>query len=111
MTTPDHSLRLVVSKEKSRFTLKGLYLITDQSANLVERVSAALNGRVGIVQYRNKERDDDRRWELAWELKYLCASAGAIFIINDDVEMAKELDADGVHLGQDDGKVAAARKT
>ena len=111
MTTPDYSLRLVVSKEKSRINLKGLYLITDQSENLVERVSAALNGRIGIVQYRNKERDDDRRWELAWELKYLCASAGAVFIINDDVEMAKELDADGVHLGQDDGKVAAARKT
>jgi len=111
MTTPDHPLRLVVSKEKSRFTLKGLYLITDQSDHLVERVSASLNGRVGIVQYRNKERDDDRRWELAWELKYLCAATGAIFIINDDVEMAKELDADGVHLGQDDGEVAAARKT
>jgi len=110
MTTLDNPLRLVVSKDKSRFTLKGLYLVTDQSDNLVERVSAALNGRVRIVQYRNKERDDTRRWELAWELKYLCVSAGATFIINDDVAMTKELDADGVHLGQDDGEVAAARK-
>ncbi len=110
MTTLENPLRLVVSREKSRFTVKGLYLITDQSENLVERVSAALNGRVRIVQYRNKEQDDARRWELAWELKQLCAAAGALFIINDDVEMAKELDADGVHLGQDDGEVAAARK-
>ena len=108
MTTSDH-LRLVVNRERSRLSLKGLYLITDQSDNLVERVSAALSGGVGIVQYRNKEQDDDRRWELAWELKYLCASAGATFIVNDDVEMAKEIDADGVHLGQDDGEVAAAR--
>ncbi len=110
MTTPDHPLRLVVSREKSRIPLKGLYLITDQSDNLTERVSAALNGGVRIVQYRNKGGEDDRRWELAWELKQLCASAGATFIINDDLEMAKELDADGVHLGQDDGEVAAARK-
>ncbi len=110
MTSPDQPLRLVVSKEKIRFPLKGLYLITDQSDNLPERVSAALNGMVRIVQYRNKGENDDRRWELAGELKQLCASAGATFIINDDVEMAKELDADGVHLGQDDGEVAAARK-
>jgi hydroxymethylpyrimidine kinase / phosphomethylpyrimidine kinase / thiamine-phosphate diphosphorylase len=99
MTTPDHPLRLVVSREKCRFPLKGLYLITDQSDDLIARVSAALNGKVRIIQYRNKEKDDDRRWELAWELKQLCASAGATFIINDDLEMAKELDADGVHLG------------
>ena len=84
MTTPDHPLRLVVSREKSRIPLKGLYLITDQSDNLTERVSAALNGGVRIVQYRNKGGDDHRRWELAWELKQLCASAGATFIINDD---------------------------
>ncbi len=110
MANPDHPLRLVVSREKSRFPLKGLYLITDQSDNLAERVAAALNGNVRIVQYRNKGADDDHRWEIAWELKRLCAAAGATFIINDDVEMAKELDADGVHLGQDDGEVASARR-
>lgn len=109
MTTAEHPLRLVVSREKSRFTFKGLYLVTDQSDNLVERVAAALTGGVGIVQYRNKEQDDDRRWELGWELRHLCATAGVTFIVNDDVEMARELDADGVHLGQDDGEVAAAR--
>ena len=110
MTTPDHPLRLVVSKEKCRFSLKGLYLITDQADNLVERVSAALSGGVTMVQYRNKDRDEHRRWDLGWELKQLCISAGVPFIVNDDVELARELDADGVHIGQDDGNISEARK-
>jgi hydroxymethylpyrimidine kinase / phosphomethylpyrimidine kinase / thiamine-phosphate diphosphorylase len=110
MTHNDHPLRLVVSRDKEKTAIKGLYLVTDQGDNLAERVAAALSGGVSVVQYRNKERDDERRSELGWEIKQVCSAAGVTFIVNDDLELVRELDADGVHLGQDDGSVAEARR-
>ncbi len=49
-------------------------------------------------------------WRKGRELKRLCGRYGVVFIVNDDVKLAVELDADGVHLGQDDGSVAEAKK-
>ncbi|RLB71451.1 MAG: thiamine phosphate synthase, partial [Deltaproteobacteria bacterium] len=90
----------------------GLYLITDnnQDGQLLTKVKAALTGGAAIVQYRAKEiRPDDRR-KMAEKLKRLCRQHKARLIINDLPELAHEIDADGVHLGQDDVSIAQARQ-
>jgi hydroxymethylpyrimidine kinase/phosphomethylpyrimidine kinase/thiamine-phosphate diphosphorylase len=74
------------------------------------RVSQALRGGVSVVQYRAKDLEYGVCLAEGGELKRLCACFGATFIVNDDLLLAHELDADGVHLGQDDGDVAEARK-
>jgi thiamine-phosphate pyrophosphorylase len=83
-----------------------LYLIGDTHA--LERVlPAALAGGVGVVQLRNARQPvapDD-----ALALRNRCREAGALFIVNNDPALAAEIDADGVHVGQDDVTVAAAR--
>lgn len=105
-TTP---FRLVVNKVVQPPDISGVYLITDQGDNLLERVSLALRGGVSTLQYRAKDMPFAGRLAEGGELKRLCARFGVMFIVNDDVQLAKELDADGVHLGQDDGDITAAR--
>ncbi|MCD6525586.1 MAG: bifunctional hydroxymethylpyrimidine kinase/phosphomethylpyrimidine kinase [Desulfuromonas sp.] len=89
----------------------GLYLITDDSPAdlLLQRVTAALHGGARIVQYRDKIRDDAEKRRLATRLRQLCHQHQALFIINDSVELARDSQADGVHLGQNDGSIADAR--
>ncbi len=111
MTNKAPYMRLVVNREASPPQLKGLYLITDQGERLIERVGAALTAGVSFLQYRNKELDPAKRLAEGLELKRLCASFGTSFIVNDDLALAKALDADGLHLGQDDGSLAEARRT
>ncbi len=106
---PPH-MRLVVNRETSRLEIKGVYLITDQRDDLVERVEAALTGGVKFVQYRFKGDDGERKYADGFALRHLCARYGATFIVNDDPELARILDADGLHLGQDDGSPAEARQ-
>jgi thiamine-phosphate pyrophosphorylase len=93
--------------------LTGLYAITDSSmatgTDLAQQVEQALKGGVSIVQYRDKTPDRERRREEARELLELCRRHSACFIINDDVELAAEIGADGVHLGQDDQGISSAR--
>jgi hydroxymethylpyrimidine kinase / phosphomethylpyrimidine kinase / thiamine-phosphate diphosphorylase len=103
-------LRLVVDKGSSAFSLKGVYLVTDHGDRLAERVAGALAGGVSAVQYRNKRRNDPDRLAEGLELKRLCARERVTFIVNDDPALARELDADGLHLGQDDGDPAEARR-
>ena len=89
----------------------GLYAITPDLANttdLIARVAAAIAGGARLVQYRNKSAEPSLRLEQARALKALCASRAAL-VVNDDVDIALAVDADGVHLGADDGSVAAAR--
>lgn len=91
--------------------VRGLYAITPDTvdtADLTTRVGAALAGGVRLVQYRNKCAGPALRLEQARALKALCASRAAL-IVNDDVDIALAVDADGVHLGADDGLVTAAR--
>lgn len=94
--------------------LRGLYVITDPvltpSAQLLDKVAAALEGGVRIVQYRDKSNDAARRLQEALQLCSLCHAHGALFIINDDVDLALASNADGVHLGLEDMPVAAARR-
>ncbi|MBP1752033.1 MAG: thiE thiD [Geobacteraceae bacterium] len=89
--------------------IKGLYLITDHGENLMERVRKALAGGISILQYRNKVQDYPARLAECRELRQLCASSGVTFIVNDDLRLATESGADGVHLGQEDGSVHLAR--
>ena len=94
-------------------SIAGLYAITpdwDDTARLLRAVAAALEGGARLLQYRNKHVDRQRRLEQALGLSALARKAGAIFIVNDDVELALEVDADGVHLGETDGDIARARK-
>ena len=92
--------------------LSGLYLISDNNAdnNLLEKVKAALAGGTKIVQYRAKDINPDERREMAEKLRNLCHEHKALLIINDLPELAHEINADGVHLGQDDMPAVQARQ-
>lgn len=94
-------------------SIHGLYAITDPellpSARLVDAVRAAIDGGARIVQYRDKHADPATRLREASRLARLCRDTGAIFLVNDDVELAAASDAHGVHLGQRDGAIDAAR--
>ena len=92
--------------------LRGLYAITDSQllaeGRLLPYVEAALKGGARLLQYRDKSADQARRLREASALAELCARHGAELIINDDAELAARLGV-GVHLGQGDGSLAAAR--
>ena len=90
----------------------GLYAITPETPDtdhLLTQVEAALLGGVAAVQYRDKSSDVARRHAQASELVALCHQFGAPLIINDDLRLADLCDADGVHLGRDDGSLREAR--
>lgn len=93
--------------------LRGLYAITDGAltpgARLAPAVEAAIRGGARLVQYRDKSTDTQRRRQEARALAELCRDHGVGFIVNDDVELALESGADGVHLGRDDVELTTAR--
>lgn len=93
--------------------LRGLYAVTPDSADtagLVARTRDAVAGGAVLVQYRNKAGDAARRRVQGAALLACCHEAGVPLIINDDLALALELGADGVHLGRDDGDAALARR-
>lgn len=91
--------------------MKGLYAITESdSENLLEKARLAFEGGVKILQYRNKSADEKTKLKEAAELALLCREYAACFIINDDIELAKAVGADGVHLGREDGNIEDAKK-
>jgi len=88
----------------------GLYAITDGSRDdLLEAVARALAGGARLVQYRDKTADHARRHAEAAALRQLCTNHGVPLLINDDLELAAAVRADGVHLGEHDPALAAAR--
>jgi thiamine-phosphate pyrophosphorylase len=87
-----------------------LYLVTMPVDNIVTVVESALHGGVDIVQYRQKEGDDRQRFATAQELCQLCHRYGALFIVNDRVDMAIAVGADGIHVGQTDLPVSIVRQ-
>lgn len=92
--------------------LRGLYLVTPEEADdavLLARVDAALRAAPVLLQYRNKLLPPARRAAQAAAVLARCRAAGVPMVVNDSVELALALDADGVHLGRDDGDPAAAR--
>lgn len=92
----------------------GLYAITDPDLlpddRLVLTVEAALRGGTVMVQYRDKRGSDTDRLRRASSLLSACRNAGVPLLINDDPQLAKRIGAAGVHLGQEDGEIRAARE-
>lgn len=93
--------------------MRGLYAIVDGDyltpAEMPQRLQPVLDAGCRIVQYRDKQADANRRYQCAVALQAQCQRAGASFIVNDDLELALRLGC-GVHLGSDDGDIAAARQ-
>lgn len=93
--------------------LQGVYAITDASLmqhNFAQAVEDALKGGCSIIQYRDKSTDTDKRLLQTKIIRQLCNIYYALFIINDDIQLAIDSKADGVHLGKEDGDIAAARE-
>lgn len=92
--------------------MKGLYAITPDVADtaaLVHKVEQVLKAGVAMLQYRNKAISKDKRLLQARELAPLARGYGVPFVINDELDIALAVGANGVHLGKDDGDLAAAR--
>ena len=87
-----------------------LLLVTDPRPDLATRVAAAVGGGVDVVQLRDKRASQEDLLPLAVELKEICERAGALFTVNDDVELTQLSGAHGVHLGQEDEPTASARE-
>jgi thiamine-phosphate pyrophosphorylase len=104
----------VTVKSSHKERLKGLYAITDESLldeeNFKQSVAFALQGGSRIIQYRDKSQNQNKRLRQATLLRTLCTQYHATCIINDDIELARAVHADGVHLGKDDVSIALARK-
>ena len=92
----------------------GLYAITDAHlippGELIDRVSAAIRGGAAVIQYRDKSSHCEERRQQAAALACLCQNHDTPLIINDDVALAAAVGASGVHLGQSDSSVQAARE-
>lgn len=94
--------------------LRGLYVITDNhllhsDELLLQGVAAAISGGACLVQYRDKSTDQQKRLRQSRALLQLCRKRQVPLLINDDIALAAEMGADGVHLGQDDLPLAEAR--
>lgn len=101
----------------SQFKLadKKLYLITnsdkfDSDDDFLDAIASALEGGVDILQFREKNMCAKKILELGKKIKLLCLQYDVLFIVNDRVDIAAILEADGVHLGQDDLDVKSARE-
>jgi thiamine-phosphate pyrophosphorylase len=102
----------LAGRSRSSRKVAGLYAITPENPDtgrLARKVELALTGGASIVQYRNKSADSATRRTQAAHLLALCRRHGALLIVNDDLGLALAIGADGVHLGRDDGDIAAAR--
>jgi thiamine-phosphate pyrophosphorylase len=91
-----------------------VYLVTQADASAgrstVEIVAAAIEGGVDVVQLREKDRPARERYELGRELRELTGEADVPLIVNDRIDIARAIDADGVHLGETDLPIAVARE-
>ncbi len=95
-------------------TLAGLYAIADTSlidaARLIDSVALAIAGGAHIIQYRDKGGDRESRLRQATALARLCENHRVPLIINDDPELAADVDAAGVHLGHTDPSLTKTRR-
>ena len=97
-----------------RNLLSGLYAVTDASVTdpekMFQNVEQALLGGARCIQFRDKSDNHEQRLQTSIALRELTRRLNALFFINDDVDLAKEVSADGVHLGQDDTDLGKARE-
>lgn len=99
---------------KFRLADKNLYLVTssdnfDNDDDFLNAVASALDGGVRLIQLREKSHDAQRIVRLGKKIRELTSLYDALFILNDRVDIAQIIDADGVHLGQDDIDIKDAR--
>lgn len=91
-----------------------LYAVTDRAwldgATLYEQVELALQGGATFIQLREKELDEENFLKEAIEIKELCGRYGVPFVVNDNVDIALRMNADGVHVGQSDMEAGDVRK-
>ncbi|MDF1630426.1 MAG: thiamine phosphate synthase [Alcanivoracaceae bacterium] len=94
--------------------IRGLYAITDPTLippeSLLVACQAALNGGVRLLQYRDKPASSTERRKRAINLRDLCRDHDALLLINDDPQLAADIGASGVHIGQSDGAIQRARQ-
>ncbi len=94
--------------------LQGLYAITDTTLTpaqtLLDQVAQAIRGGIKVLQLRDKMHTDSELLSSGLALKALCAAHGVIFIMNDRLELAQQVDADGIHLGQHDQDFSLVRR-
>jgi thiamine-phosphate pyrophosphorylase len=90
--------------------LRGLYAITPDGPDVMDKVQQALEGGIALLQYRRKGFSREFLLQEAKQMHRLAQRHQIPFIVNDDVELALEIGADGVHLGREDGDLRAARK-
>ena len=92
--------------------IKGLYVITPDMADLntlIHKTKLAIEGGAFMVQYRSKIQDHDVKMQQCAAILRLCREYGVLCIVNDDVAMCLNLEADGVHLGEKDDNIAEIR--
>ncbi len=95
-----------------RMTRTGLYLVTDDRLDadtLLARLGAALDAGADVVQFRDKRADLAAVAEVGRRVAARCREAGALFIVNDNAQLTVDLDADGLHVGQEDAPPGEVR--
>ena len=93
--------------------ITGVYTIIDpeEGSNIFELTKKVILGGVKIVQYRDKMNTISQKIINAKKIKHICEKYNVLFIINDSADLAKEVDSDGVHIGQNDDTVEYCKKT
>ena len=98
---------------RDSFIIKGLYAITPDLADLnilIHKTQLAVEGGAFMVQYRSKIQDRDVKMQQCAAILRLCREYKIPCIVNDDVDMCRILEADGVHLGEKDDNIAEVRR-
>lgn len=101
---------LLAYRRRQQLEQAKLYLVTSANDKLFSIVESAVEGGLTLVQYRDKNTDDCERLRIARKLRQICHEYGALFIMNDRVDLALAVEADGVHLGQQDIPISLARQ-
>lgn len=110
----ERELVLKLSRQQRRERVRGLYLVLDseflKGRGEIEAAEKAIRGGVRIIQLRDKHREKRELLDLALRLRELCAQGGALFIVNDHLDIALSCEADGLHIGQKDLPLTEARR-
>lgn len=94
-----HSVTDIGQIRRQKLQAASLYLVTMPVEHIVSVVESALQGGVQIVQYRQKEGEDSTRLQIAQQLCDICHKYNALFLVNDRVDIAIAVGADGIHVG------------
>ncbi len=90
--------------------ISGIYAITPNRIDITAIEQVIVKHKIGLLQYRHKATNAETRLDESTQLQQLCWKHHTLFIINDDINLAKKISADGVHLGKNDDSIQNARK-